>query len=298
MYHNAKIFLDSPDLYQAVYRCVFDQPGESVPKSFSYNEHMHFQLIDLLPGDGIQVEQYQEVLAYLDGRYEALRNYTNSEIKTIWYNPEGEIVDDKFPIQDVDITDFTTLKDVLTMIDKPSLAQCMDWWEEWDVPENIRHHSTVVARSAYVVAMKMRKKGISLDPILAHRAGLVHDLDKIDTLHESGAHGMIGADFLAARGYPKVGKIVRDHIMSTINHSDFESRSWENKLVFFCDKLVEGDELVPFDRRLAALKIRYPFYVEKMERAESAIWDLSDEICGILGVKSHVGLVEMLREMQ
>jgi putative hydrolase of the HAD superfamily len=85
--------------------------------------------------------------------------------------------------------------------------------------------------------------------------------------------------------------------MSTILHHDFESRSWENKLVFFCDKLVEGDELVPFDRRLTALKLRYPHYVKKMEMAESAIWDLSDEICGILGIKSHEALVQMLKEI-
>jgi hypothetical protein len=71
---------------------------------------------------------------------------------------------------------------------------------------------------------------------------------------------------------------------------------WEVKLVFFCDKLVEGNELVTFDQRLDALKIRYPYYVEKMERAESAIWDMSAEICEILDIPSHAELVELLRD--
>ena len=300
MLHKIIIFLDSSELYQKLYQTLFNRSGGLIPSSFNYYKNIQIRSVHCLTQDEVSIDQGQRdndpMLAYLDDRYDRLKDFSGTEIKTIYYNPGGEIILDELPIQDVDLNDFSGLTGVLEQLQKPCLAQCLDWWEVWGVPENIRRHSNVVARSAYVLGMKMREKDISLDPILAHRAGLVHDLDKIDTLDESGAHGALGANFLETQGYHEVGQIVRDHIMSTILHDDFQSRSWENKLVFFCDKLVEGDELVPFDQRLAALKIRYPYYVKKMEKAESAIWDLSDEICRILDVASHEGLIEMLRE--
>ena len=300
MLHKIIIFLDSSELYQKLYQTLFNRSGGLIPSSFNYYKNIQIRSVHCLTQDEVGIDQGQRdndpTFAYLDDRYDHLKDFSGTEIKTIYYNPEGEIILDELPIQDADLEDFSGLTGVLEQLQKPSLEQCLDWWEVWDVPENIRRHSSVVARSAYVVAMKMRKKGISLDPILTHRAGLVHDLDKIDTLDESVVHGVMGADFLDEQGYSKVGEIVRDHIMSTIIDAGFESHSWENKLVFFCDKLVEGDELVPFDQRLTALKIRYPYYVKKMERAESAIWDLSDEICRILDIESHEGLVEMLKE--
>lgn len=300
MLYDLRIFLDSPDLYQKLYQTLFNRSGDLIPTSFIYDKNIQIRSVHCLTQDEVSIDQGQRdndpTLAYLDDRYDRLKDFSGTETKTIYFNPGGEIIIGELPIQDVDLEDFAGVAGVLEQLQKPSLAQCLDWWEVWNVPENIRRHSTVVAQLAYVVAMKMRGKGISLDPILAHRAGLVHDLDKIDTLDESSVHGAMGADFLEEQGYAEIGEIVRDHIMSTVLHADFESRSWENKLVFFCDKLVEGDELVPFDQRLAALKKRYPYYIKTMEKAESAIWDLSDEICRILDVASHEGLVEMLRE--
>ncbi len=294
------IYLVSQSLYEKLYLTFFGESGDAIPGYFLYNEHIRFHLCDRFPGDATRINQIQtaeqDETAFLDDRYDFLKDVSDPWIKTIWYNPGGEIVGEGMPIQDLDISHFEELKEVKTLLHKPSLTDCLAWWDEWNLPDNIRRHSSIVARSAYVLAVKMRHLGIAVDPILAHRAGLLHDIDKIDTLKKSGAHGKVGADFLAGQGFPEIAKIVREHIMSTILHPDAVRRSWENKLVFFCDKLVEGDNLVSFDERLAALKIRYPDYVKTMERAESAIWALSDEICEILGISSHVGLIEMLKD--
>jgi len=298
MYRNVTIDLNSQVLYKNLYQIFCGPIDENIPGVFTYGDQFQARLIHQRPEEYDKNNHDHSKMILMDDRYDVLAMYAQSGIKTIWYNPGGEIVNDELPLHDVDIGDLAALRTITTLLHKPSLAKCQEWWEEWNVPENIRRHSTVVARSVYVLAVKMRTRGISLDPILAHRAALLHDIDKIDTLEESGVHGVMGADFLTKQGFSEIAKIVRDHIMSTINHSDFENRSWENKLVFFCDKLVEGDELVPFDERLAALKIRYPHYVETMERAESAIWDLNEEICRILEVSSHEALIEMLRKVQ
>ena len=296
MHSGPQIFLKSSDLYKDLYQAFFITEDGNMPPSFVYNGQFQVRLIHQCLEENNANDQDHSQNAYLDDRYDALKSCPNSCDRTIWYNPGGEMVNHELPFQDVDILKFESLKDISRLLDKPTLAQCLAWWEEWEMPDNIRRHSTVVARSAYVLAVKMREKGITLDPILAHRAGLIHDIDKIDTLHEGGAHGVMGADFLQAQGYPEMAKIVRDHIMSTIINPEAKSRSWENKLVFFCDKLVEGDELVPFDQRLEALRARYPYYVEKMAEAEPYIWEMSDEICEILGIESHAGLIGMLKE--
>ena len=296
MHSGPQIFLKSSNLYKDLYQAFFITEDGNMPPSFVYNGQFQVRLIHQCLEENNANDQDHSQNAYLDDRYDALKSCPNSCDRTIWYNPGGEMVNHELPFQDVDILKFESLKDISRLLDKPTLAQCLAWWEEWEMPDNIRRHSTVVARSAYVLAVKMREKGITLDPILAHRAGLIHDIDKIDTLHEGGAHGVMGADFLQAQGYPEMAKIVRDHIMSTIINPEAKSRSWENKLVFFCDKLVEGDELVPFDQRLEALRARYPYYVEKMAEAEPYIWEMSDEICEILGIESHAGLIGMLKE--
>ena len=296
MHSGPQISLKSSNLYKDLYQAFFITEDGNMPPSFVYNGQFQVRLIHQCLEENNANDQDHSQNAYLDDRYDALKSCPNSCDRTIWYNPGGEMVNHELPFQDVDILKFESLKDISRLLDKPTLAQCLAWWEEWEMPDNIRRHSTVVARSAYVLAVKMREKGITLDPILAHRAGLIHDIDKIDTLHEGGAHGVMGADFLQAQGYPEMAKIVRDHIMSTIINPEAKSRSWENKLVFFCDKLVEGDELVPFDQRLEALRARYPYYVEKMAEAEPYIWEMSDEICEILGLESHAGLIGMLKE--
>ena len=43
---------------------------------------------------------------------------------------------------------------------------------------------------AYVIAVILRNQGIHLDPILAYRGGLLHDLDKLHTVESSHPMGM------------------------------------------------------------------------------------------------------------
>jgi len=261
---------------------------------------LRFRLQDKGGGSGgIGTEkENQSIFAYLDDRYAAVKDYAQKGWRTIWLNREEEIISDAIPVHDGEVCAFGDLYDAISLLQKPSLQQCFDWWDVWEVPENIRQHSTTVAWGAYVLAVMMRHQGIAVDPILAHRGGLLHDIDKIATLRENRRHGGMGADFLLEKGYPKVAAIVRDHIMHRILEPNADDRPWEDKLVFFVDKLVEGDEIITFDKRLEALKARYPAYRTTMESTESGIWDLSDQICSILFIPDHQKLITTLHELK
>jgi len=293
MQHDIRILTRSLSLYRNVY-LAFE--GElPVPELFAIGNGIRIEFIK----DGIDGIAFEDspgdVRAYLDDDYERLYAAAQSSLQTIWFNPAGVLVADDFPLHDAEIRDISELININSSLHKPSLAQCLAWLDEWEVPGNVRAHSAVVARSAYILAVMMRNRGVLVDPVLTHLGGLLHDIDKIATLKMDGAHGQMGAEFLDAQGYPCLAEILREHIMTRVMRPEARDWGWEVRLVFFCDKLVEGDQIVPFDQRLDALKIRYPYYVEKMERAESAIWNLSDEICEILDIPSHAGLIEMLQ---
>lgn len=289
------VWLNDPGLYslasQAITRGEISQP---LPTSVHSAKGLTLRLIENL--DRISAGD-TDIL--LDTRYDALQDAAESGWRTIWFNPTSTLAPEVLPIQDADLLDAAQLPEAVQGLqEKPTLAQCLAWWEDWALPENVRRHSITVSRSAYALAVGIRQKGIALDPILTHRGGLLHDIDKIQTLKLAGAHGQKGADFLEGEGYPALAEIVREHIMSTILEPGADDRRWEVKLVYFCDKLVEGDQLVPFDRRLAALYQRYPHYQETMARSANPVWKLNEQICSILSIPNHENLISTLSKLQ
>ena len=238
-------------------------------------------------------------LAFMTELYPPALPNTAPGLRTLWLNRSGTVTLDMIPAHDAELTDLDGLRDALQGLgEKPSLAQIFAWWDAWDLPENVRAHSMTVAWAAYTLGVMLRKRGMHLDPILAHRGGLVLDLDKIETLHLQGAHGVRSKSFLGEQGYPILAEMVSDHIMHTILEPDAAERRWESKLVFFCDKCVEGDQIVTFDQRLEKLQERYPQYQQSMLQAEGPIWALSDQICSILGMARHAGMIAMLKELK
>jgi len=283
---------------QAVHRLGGTAPPERLTDRVDFANGLTLHQVEGL-GALPDLEKAASTAAFLDTQYGVLKEAAVQGWQTAWFNPQGEIAPEGMPVQDLDLIDLASLLETgPALAAKPSLAQCLDWWEDWEVPGNIRAHSKTVARSAYLLAVLMRRQGIPLDPILAHRGGLLHDIDKIETLKQASAHGQVGADFLQEQGYTAMAEIVREHIMSTILDPHADDRRWEVKLVYFCDKLVEGDQLVPFDARLDALFERYPHYHETMARAAGSVRALSDQICSILSIPSHENLISTLVELQ
>lgn len=238
-----------------------------------------------------------EPFIYLDDSYAGLLSQVGKAVKTIWLNRDQELAPELWPIHDVDITSIDELSELESKLHNPSLVQCETWWDEWNLPENIRTHVKLVAKTAYTLAVLLRREGVGVDPILTHRGSLMHDLDKIETLNQVMGHGEMGGDFFDRQGYPQLAEIVRGHLMHKIYETDAVEQSWETTLVNFCDKLVEGDRLVSFDYRLDQLKIRYPYYREAMEKAETHVWALSDDICAILSLPTHNRLIAMLNNL-
>jgi putative hydrolase of the HAD superfamily len=236
--------------------------------------------------------------AYLDEDYHALSAWQSQAAKTIWFNPENELAPLGEPFHDAEIMDIMDINGIGLKLHHPTVAQCVSWWDAWDLPENIRRHVRQVAWGAYTLAVLLRREGVQVDPILTHRGGLMHDLDKIKTLSKGHQHGRVGADFLEGEGYPDLAEIVRGHNLDSILRPGADERPWEINLVFFCDKLVEGDRFVTLDERFTALEQRYPRFMQWMAPSKARVMAMSDRICERLSIPSHEQLIQMLIDLR
>lgn len=136
----------------------------------------------------------------------------------------------------------------------PTHEECMRMMDEFNVPENVRAHSYMVNRVAVFLAKKLKEAGEDIDVDLVDRASLLHDLDKIPTLH-NGQHGRMAMEMLAKKGHSKIGEVINKHLFHSI--LDNNLKTWEDKIVSYADKICQEDYIVSLDERFEYGKKRY-----------------------------------------
>lgn len=215
--------------------------------------------------------------------------------RAIWYNPDGESAPGLLPLQDGDIQHLSYLPDSLFSLDLPDVALCQSWMAEFGLPVSLQMHVQMVAAISYQLAVWLRKAGQKVNPLLVHRSGLLHDLAKMQTLGKeipsSMGHAELGARLMEDRGYPQIARVIRTHALHSLN----ELETWEQKLVYFADKLVEGSRLVALEERINAFKQRYPHEAERIALFESGLSRLQDEILSHLGIDNEEESLSMLK---
>ncbi len=180
----------------------------------------------------------------------------------LWYNPAGGAAPGLLPLQDLEITHFEQLASALISPDYPSYITCLAMLQEQQLPNNLLTHLHGVAAAAYQMAVWMRAAGVPVDPLLAQRGGLLHDLAKLRAGLPPYAgrisHAELAARLIAETGYPLLAEIARRHMFFSLTDPDSAPITWEQKLVYFADKIIEGGRLATLDERVAALCLRYP----------------------------------------
>jgi putative hydrolase of the HAD superfamily len=205
-------------------------------------------------------------------------------LRAVWFTVSGEECLGGHPTHDAEITELANLPSILGYMNYPTIATSLEWLAAEGLPENIISHSQMVARLSYRLAVWLRQAGEPVNPVLAHRGGLLHDLDKISSQQKGIEHARLSARLLAERGQPELAEIARRHLISSYGDPEGGPRSWEEKLVFYADKLVEGDRVVRFSERMAALMQRYPGFAEKILQHAPDVTALEREICDRLGL--------------
>ena len=188
--------------------------------------------------------------------------------RTMWFNPEIEPCPGLAPVHTQEIYSMSRLPDLIEKREFPGWNLCLTWLLEQNASHNILLHTQTVAAVAYQLALWLRAARHGIDPILAHRGGMLHDLAKLLSLRTGASsvdHGRLAAQLLNACNQPELAEIARRHLLFCLTDEDRMPETWEQKVVYFADKLVEKTQLVSLEDRLRALRERYPTDKERIE---------------------------------
>jgi HD superfamily phosphodiesterase len=150
-----------------------------------------------------------------------------------------------------------------TTTKSPTIDQCLEFIERYEMFDNIRAHSFVVARIAEALINGLLEAEKSPGP-LANKGeviagALLHDIAKTLCLKSDCLHAEAGRDICLQLGYPIMAEIVAEHVIL----KNFTRDSYKNgifgakELVFYADKRVLHDQVVSLGDRLDYILERY-----------------------------------------
>jgi len=201
---------------------------------------------------------------------------------TAWYNPARQPAPALYPVQDVEFHHWQDFSSLLARPLLPGYAQCFLWLNLLPQSQGLLAHVQAVAAVAYQLAIWLRQAELPVDPLLAQRAALLHDLAKIQASRASLNHGDMAAEIVTQLGYPVLAGIIQRHLLFAVQ-SPNPPCSWEEKIVYLADKLIEGSHLVDPTERLNSLSQRYPQDQARIQAVAPHLRRLQDEICQAAG---------------
>ncbi len=203
--------------------------------------------------------------------------------RTIWFNANKRIAPAHLPLHDLEVKHLSEISDALKKPFYPDVQTCLNWYIESGVTHTLLAHVNNVAAISYQVALWFAEKGFPVNPILAHRGGLLHDLAKLKDESKKN-HAELAAEILITKNQIELSEIARRHLIGNLLSEENRPQTWEQKIVNYADKLSEGSSIVSLDERLLALQQRYPNYSEKIKKNTPLIKDLENEILEPLGL--------------
>ena len=145
----------------------------------------------------------------------------------------------------------------------PSISQCLEFFDRYEMLDNIRAHSFMVARVAGALVDGLARTGLAASPLpdLAEvtAGALLHDIAKTLCLRTACNHAETGRQICVELGYPEIGEIVAEHVfLKDFNNELYRrGRFGTKEIVFYADKRVRHDEIVSLAGRLDYILERY-----------------------------------------
>jgi uncharacterized protein len=150
-----------------------------------------------------------------------------------------------------------------TAVAIPSPEQCRHYYDDFAMFDNIRDHSILVARVAATLCEGLAERGSCATPLpnreLTVAGALLHDIAKSQCIEKGCHHAEVGRDICLDLGYREVSEIVLEHVVLR----DFCTEEYRRglftpkELVYYADKRVRHDQIVPLTGRLAYILERY-----------------------------------------
>jgi uncharacterized protein len=154
--------------------------------------------------------------------------------------------------------------------------ECFAILAEYHVPPHIVNHSKTVAKLAVFLAKRLNENGTAVNITLLESACLLHDLlrvhdfkepdynkfeqnltkekqakwKKLRSKYKAISHEDAAYDILKEQ-YPAMALTIKRHRYMALLDEIEKPQSWEEKLLYYADKRVMHDKIVPLKERLA-----------------------------------------------
>jgi hypothetical protein len=145
-----------------------------------------------------------------------------------------------------------------------------------NIKQEAIEHMLSVSEFSKKVAVLLNEKGYDLNINAAYSGGLLHDVGK-----GKKDHAKEGGKIVCSFGYDCLSEIVSEH-MELIN----SNKIGEKEVVYICDKLLMGTEIVSLNKRFEQAWSRYENSSEILENVNKRYVDaveIKKRIEGILG---------------
>jgi len=145
----------------------------------------------------------------------------------------------------------------------PSINQCLELHDRFQMLDNIRAHSYVVARVAESLVDGLHRTGKSIGPLPDKEeviiGALLHDIAKTPCLKTGCHHAEVGRQICLELGYPELSEIVAEHVVLQCFTPDryIQGIFGTKEMVFYADKRVRHDQVVSLAGRLEYIIERY-----------------------------------------
>ena len=181
----------------------------------------------------------------------------------------------------------------------PTEKQCLDYFKEFHVPNNIFEHCLNVRNVSLFIAGRLKNNGVDVNLELVNCLALLHDLFKVVSLSELkpnkfhdynfsddeiemwkqlrnkylGMHeGEVAFDFFKDK-FPEMALGLK-----RVSDPHVEDKTWEELVVHYADWRVFKNKIVSLKERLD--------YVKKVYPKEAGAWEADRDI--ILGFESRI----------
>ena len=127
--------------------------------------------------------------------------------------------------------------------------------EKYQMLDNIKAHSLVVANVAHLLARSLLNTGISISLEKVIAGALLHDIGKTPSLKSGNDHSEIGRQICLDNNLEEIADIVGEHVR--LKNYDLNGGYSEKEIVFYSDKRVNHDGIVSLEDRLVYILERY-----------------------------------------
>lgn len=148
-------------------------------------------------------------------------------------------------------------------IQLPTFSECFELFDRFEMLDNIRAHSQVVARVAEEIVDHLADNAVlnGMVPDRQHviTGALLHDIAKTLCIETGCRHAEIGRQMVEELGYPEVAEIVAEHVVLKEHRSEqYKLGNFIAKeIVYYADKRVRHDQVVSLADRLEYIIDRY-----------------------------------------